>query len=175
MSKWRDRPHWEFDAVRLGEDAHGEWCAVVEGTPISRPGVTLTAAATQVVLSPRAGSDGGGWFMATFHDVGGPTWGHAGVPVAVYVDITTPPAWDGSTLRAVDLDLDVVRGESGRVWIDDEDEFAQHRTELGYPDEVVQEAMAACDRVHRAMLDRRPPYDGQAHLGWLDRARGLPR
>ena len=32
-----------------------------------------------------------------------------GGPVRVYVDITTPPVWDGSVLRAVDLDLDVDR------------------------------------------------------------------
>ncbi|WP_180935649.1 DUF402 domain-containing protein [Nocardioides ungokensis] len=36
-------------------------------------------------------------------------------------------------LRAVDLDLDVVRGRTGRVWIDDEDEFAEHRVRFGYP------------------------------------------
>ena len=53
----------------------------------------------------------------------------------VYVDITTPPVWDGTVLRAVDLDLDVVRGNTGRVWVDDEDEFADHRVRFGYPDE----------------------------------------
>ena len=48
-------------------------------------------------------------------------------PFDVYVDITTVPVWlDGPTraVTAVDLDLDVVRGWTGRVWVDDEDEFA---------------------------------------------------
>ena len=40
-------------------------------------------------------------------------------------------------LRAVDLDLDVVRGPTGRVWVDDEDEFAEHQVAFDYPDDVV--------------------------------------
>ena len=43
----------------------------------------------------------------------------------MYVDITTVPVWARRrTVTAVDLDLDVVRGWTGRVWVDDEDEFA---------------------------------------------------
>ena len=47
-------------------------------------------------------------------------------------------------MRAVDLDLDVVEGLDREVWVDDEDEFAEHRVELGYPREVVD--LAAGDR-----------------------------
>ena len=85
------------------------------------------------------------WWLATFHGPGG------NLGAATYVDITTPPVWDGTTVRAVDLDLDVLEGESGRVWIDDEDEFAQHRVTLGYPAPVVAAAMRSCDRVQAAM------------------------
>jgi protein associated with RNAse G/E len=98
--------------------------------------------------------------LATFHDVDG--------PVRVYVDITTPPVWDGSVLRAVDLDLDVVRGNTGRVWVDDEDEFADHRIRYRYPDDVVAAAMASCDRVHAAVAAGAAPYDGVA-ASWLAR------
>jgi protein associated with RNAse G/E len=86
----------------------------------------------------------------------------------VYVDITTPPAWDGAVLRAVDLDLDVVRGTTGRVWVDDEDEFADHRVRFHYPDDVVAAAMASCDLVHAAVASRAAPYDGTA-ARWLAR------
>jgi uncharacterized protein len=85
------------------------------------------------------------------------------------VDMTTPPVWEGSTLTAVDLDLDVVRGNSGRVWVDDEDEFADHRVRFGYPDEVARLAMDSCDRVRAAMLAGAAPYDGATHLPWLER------
>ena len=47
--------------------------------------------------------------------------------------MATPPYWDGDVLRSVDLDLDVIQGLSGRVWVDDEDEFADHRVRWGYP------------------------------------------
>ncbi|MGB0101971.1 MAG: DUF402 domain-containing protein, partial [Nocardioides sp.] len=120
MTKWGDQPHWEFDASYLGSDQHGDWLGIPAGTAMSRPGATYLAPTRQVGLVPPPGGSGPerGW-LATFHDVGG--------PVQVYVDITTPPSWDGSVLRAVDLDLDVVRGNAGRVWVDDEDEFADHR------------------------------------------------
>ena len=67
-------------------------------------------------------------------------------------------------LRAVDLDLDVVRGNTGRVWVDDEDEFADHRVRFGYPDEIAAAAMASCDRVHAAVVAGTAPYDGSAAL-----------
>jgi protein associated with RNAse G/E len=86
--------------------------------------------------------------------------------VTLYIDITTPPFWDGPVLRAVDLDLDVVRGVDGRVWIEDEDEFAEHRVELGYPDDVASAAEKSCARVHAAVLRAEAPYDG-SHEPWL--------
>jgi protein associated with RNAse G/E len=88
--------------------------------------------------------------------------------VQVYVDMTTPPAWDGPVLRAVDLDLDVVRGVTGRVWVDDEDEFARHRVEYGYPDEIARLAVTTCDLVQADVLAARAPYDGTAGA-WLAR------
>jgi protein associated with RNAse G/E len=115
----------------------------------------------QVGLSPAPGPDEDRGWLATFHAPGG--------QVKVYVDMTTPPAWDGHNLTAIDLDLDVVRGNSGRVWVDDEDEFAEHRVLFGYPDDVVRLAMDSCDRVRAAMMTGAAPYDGVTHLPWLER------
>ncbi len=162
MTKWGDRPHWEFDATYLGSDEHGDWLGIARSTVMTRPGMTYVAPTAQVGLVPAPGPDADRGWLATFHDVGG--------PVQVYVDITTPPVWDGAVLRAVDLDLDVVRGNTGRVWVDDEDEFADHRVRYGYPPEVVSAAAASCDRVHAAVAAGRAPYDGVA-AGWLDRLR----
>lgn len=164
MTKWGGRPHWEFDATLLGSDEHGDWLGIVRGTVMRRPGATYVAPTHQVGLVPGAGPEEARGWLATFHDVGG--------PVQVYVDITTPPVWAGATLRAVDLDLDVVRGNTGRVWVDDEDEFAEHRVRYGYPPDVVRAAAASCDQVHAAVADRRAPYDGVA-ARWLDRLREI--
>jgi len=158
MTKWGDRPHWEFAARYLGSDAHGDWLGIPAGTTMTRPGATYVAPTDQLGLVPAPGPDAARGWLATFHAVGG--------PVRVYVDVTTPPAWTGPVVSAVDLDLDVIRGNTGRVWVDDEDEFAEHRIRFGYPDELTAAATASCDRVHAAVAAAAPPYDG-AHEPWL--------
>ncbi|WP_122816467.1 DUF402 domain-containing protein [Nocardioides pantholopis] len=157
MTKWGDRPHWEFDGVLLGRDEHGEWLGFPAGTPQSRPGLDLVSEVDSVTLVPATGA-----CLPTFHA--------PGIWCLVYVDIATPAVWDGPVLRSVDLDLDVIRDADGRVWVDDEDEFAEHRDTLGYPAEVVSMAQQACAAVHRAVAAAEAPYDGTAQA-WLDRLR----
>jgi len=163
MTKWGDRPHWEFDATYLGSDEHGDWLGIPAGTTMTRPGVDYVAPTAQVGLVPGAGTDVERGWLATFHDVGG--------PVRLYVDMTTPPTWDGAIVRAVDLDLDVVQDPDGRVWVDDEDEFARHRTELGYPDDVVDLAAASRDRVRGLIVAGSAPFDGAARRWFAELAR----
>ena len=159
MTKWGRRPHWEFEGVFLGSDQHGDWVGLAAGTRMSRPGADYVAPVDQVMLVPGPGATRDRGWVATFHAAGG--------PVHTYVDMTTPPYWDGLALHAVDLDLDVVRGTAGRVWVDDEDEFARHRVELGYPDEIVELAVATAERVREAVLEEVAPFDGSA-VAWLN-------
>jgi hypothetical protein len=158
FEKWGRRPHWEYDAVRLGTDDHGTWLGLPTGTPVARPGAHFLTEQRQVVLVPRAAA-----FVATFYEPA------ADPPCAVYVDISTPPVDTGDTISAVDLDLDVIRGRTGRVWVDDEDEFAAHQTLYGYSDHVVDLALRSCAEVRDAVEARVAPYDdGTAH-GWINR------
>ena len=60
FEKWGRRPHWEYDAVRLGSDDHGTWLGLPTGTPIARPGARFVTEQRQVVLVPR-----GAGFVAT--------------------------------------------------------------------------------------------------------------
>lgn len=158
VSKWGGRPHWEYDAIRLGNDLHGTWLGIPFGTLMSRPGATFRTDQGSVMLVPPASP-----FVATFYDEGGSS------VCAIYVDVTTPPTWDGSTLRMVDLDLDVVKGWTGRVWIDDEDEFADHRTRFGYPTEIVSMALDSCDDVLKSVESRAAPYDAKVSRRWLSK------
>ena len=158
FEKWGRRPHWEYDAVRLGSDAHGTWLGLPTGTPISRPGANLVTGQRQVVLVPREAA-----FVATFFDRA------ADSPFAVYVDISTRPVDDGETVSAVDLDLDVIRGWTGRVWVDDEDEFAAHQNLYAYPDDIVELALRSCAQVRAAVEARRAPYDADTAHGWISR------
>ena len=148
MTKWGARPHWEMDAVYLGTDEHGDWIGFPLGTFMSRPGFEFVTTNHQVGLVPAAG------WLATFHGPGG--------VVNTYVDMTTIPVWDGSVVRTVDLDLDVIERLDGTVFVDDEDEFEEHQVLYGYPPEIVALAAATRDTVLAAVSDRLPPFDGAA-------------
>ncbi len=154
MTKWGDRPHWEFEATYLGADEHGDWIGIPVGTPMARPGAAFVTEAAQVGLVPV----GVGW-VATFH---APGW-----HVTTYVDMTSVPWWDGTTCRAVDLDLDVVRTTEGEVFVDDEDEFAEHRIAHDYPAEVVTLAEEACAWVLAQVSQGRAPFDAASPGRWL--------
>ena len=159
FTKWGGRPHWEYDAVVLGRDGHGLWLGLPTGSEVARPGAHLVTREDQVVLVPEAG------YVATFYADGGPA------PCEVYVDITTRPVHDGPAVRAVDLDLDVLRGRSGRVWVDDEDEFAEPRLRFGYPDAVVADAVAGCEQVRLRVEAAAPPFDRATAQSWLSALR----
>ncbi|MCW2735581.1 DUF402 domain-containing protein [Nocardioides sp.] len=171
MTKWGDRPHWEFEGIHLGSDEHGEWLGFPQGTHNHRPGYEFSSEVDAVTLVPA-----GGWYAATFHA--------PGIWCDLYIDITTPGEWDGDVLRAVDLDLDVIRmspeppassrsapqnlsAGPGETFVDDEDEFAEHQVAYGYPADVVAAAQASCDEVLEAVRAGVAPYDGTARR-WLE-------
>jgi hypothetical protein len=162
-TKWGDRPHWAYDNVLLGVDDHGTWTGGAAGTHLSRPGFSFHAQTTSVMCF--AHSTG---YAATF-------WSDFGVSsaAAVYVDITTVPVWsavgpDTLEVTMVDLDLDVIRLFDSTLFVDDEDEFAEHQVSFGYPSEVVAAAEADCQAVHRALECQQEPF-GSVGRRWLDR------
>ena len=174
MTKWGDRPHWQFVGSYLGSDEHGDWLGFPARTHNARPGFEFHSEVDSVTLVPREG-----WFLATFH--------RPGIWCDLYIDISSPAVWDGSVLRAVDLDLDVIRmsaeqpansplapqnlrAAAGEVFVDDEDEFADHQVAFGYPADVVRSARESCDQVLAAVVAGEAPYDG-SHLRWLDALR----
>jgi hypothetical protein len=67
----------------------------------------------------------------------------------------------------VDLDLDVIRYRNGKVLLDDEDEFAEHQVTLGYPEDVIEKALATAKWLMDAVEQRREPF-GAAGRPWLD-------
>jgi len=161
LTKWGDRPHWEFDGVYLGADEHGDWIGFPAGTLMSRPGMEVRPPNDQVGVVPA----GAPW-LGTFHSPGG--------SVRTYVDMTTVPRWDGSVVRAVDLDLDVIETLTGEVIVDDEDEFAEHQVLFGYPPEVIALAEESRDAVLAAVTAREAPFDGSAQR-WIAELQGLVR
>jgi uncharacterized protein len=160
--KYDGRRHWEMWAVPLGEDEHGHWLGSPAGQVVSRPDLSVDLPFPWALLVPR---DQG--FVAAFNRTDEP--GRA----AVYVDMTTVPVWDTPQLvTAVDLDLDVVRTVEGRTYVDDEDEFAEHRVAFGYPTQVVDLAEGACRWVHERLAAGAEPF-GDVGRRWTDAAAAL--
>lgn len=163
FTKWGPSPHWEWDGRFLGSDEHGLWWFAPSGTFCSRPGVAFTEEVPWVSMTPHAGG-----FAASFYP--------SPKPVAVYVDMTTPPTWTRTaqgewTVAMVDLDLDVVLARDGRLYVDDEDEFAEHRVRLGYPPAVVALAERTAREVLAAIEAGREPF-GSVGLAWLRQVTG---
>ncbi|GAA0897576.1 MULTISPECIES: DUF402 domain-containing protein [Streptomyces violaceusniger group] len=122
-----------WTAARLGEDEHGVWLGTVQGVPVRSATGGWTSRFGYVMLVPR-----GAWWTATFCADPGPE---------MYCDVCTAPEWepDGTVLRMVDLDLDVVRPRGGEARIEDEDEFVGHRVSYGYPQSVINKARQTCE------------------------------
>lgn len=149
--------HWRHDLVHLGEDEHGVWLGGARGTVVQRghePPRELRRNMVQLIPP-------GLWWAAIFNDPTTPD-------MEVYVDVTTVPVWVGADqVEMVDLDLDVVRRRDGTVYIDDEDEFEEHRASLGYPPAMADMARTVAARLAIALERRDPPFD-QAATRWLE-------
>jgi hypothetical protein len=149
--KWGGGDHWAADVLWLGEDEHGRWAGWPSGTRWTRPGMEFISHGLQVGLFPR---DRG--FAATFYEQ------VADYTFRLYVDVATRPILTATptatVLTAVDLDLDVIERFDGGVFVDDEDEFAEHQVVFGYPAHVVAAAEAERDRLLREVSE------GAAHF-----------
>ncbi|WP_214412984.1 DUF402 domain-containing protein [Sphaerisporangium fuscum] len=146
--------HWHHSAKVLGEDEHGVWTGSPAGTSGRRGSEPpIVWSNPFVMLFPRDA-----WWTAVFN----------GLPskAAIYCDITTVPQWRDGHVTMVDLDLDVLRMRDGRVLLDDEDEFAEHRVRYSYPAEVVTEAERSAAWLMEAVAGHRQPFSG-AHERWL--------
>lgn len=154
--KWDGSPHWEHDLLYLGADAWGDWFGQPAGWRSHRPGRDMTAETANVILLP---ADSTHW-VATMNAPPHPT--------SVYIDI----AWDaharGPLPTAIDMDLDVLRCVDERgTFIDDEDEWAEHRERFGYPAEVVDLLEHVTAELERTVRAERAPFDAATRDRWL--------
>jgi uncharacterized protein len=159
--KYPDILHWGFEGWLLGEDEHGSWLWVPEGSKrwkgheAKRP-PTVDA----VMCAPHDG-----WWHLHYN-------GDA-TDLTHFVDITTVPVWvSEDRYEMVDLDLDVIAHPDGRIEIDDEDEFEVHQVRYGYTEEMIGMALSETDRIVRALRARQEPFFDVAEA-WLARARSL--
>jgi protein associated with RNAse G/E len=142
--KYDQRLHWHQWMRYLGEDQYGVWLGAPPNSVSQRgsePEVLHTQAHVQ--LFPRDK-----WFTAIFNDEPRST--------EIYCDITTPVTFGESEFAMIDLDLDVVKRRDGSIYVDDEDEFAEHQVRFGYPPDVIAEAQSTCDWLVQAVATDEP-------------------
>lgn len=92
----------------------------------------------------------------------------------LYVDIVSGTTRTETSVTMVDLDLDVIRRRDGSVELLDEDEFALHQVQLGYPAHLIHHAEQMADHVLSAVRTNIEPFAGHAALQWMARRTDSP-
>ena len=78
-----------------------------------------------------------------------------------YCNVNTPAEFDGRLLRYVDLDIDVLVAPDFSLRVLDEDEFAAHAEQYGYPEELKANARRALGELITLVEQRRFPFNKQ--------------
>ena len=153
----------------------GTWFGQRVGSTSTRPG------ASEVVRGDNVWNvvPGRGWTVRFFHAVEGGGWRVTASEVGtlgLYADIGTAIEVDAAAreITGIDLDLDVIK-IGDRLVLDDEDEFAEHRLTMGYPDDVASRAEQDAEAVLSLVREGLPPFDGRAseRLARFAASRGL--
>ncbi|MET0735437.1 MAG: hypothetical protein ABWY55_07320 [Microbacterium sp.] len=160
--KWDGGAHWVHECVYLGSDEWGDWFGQPTGWRSSRPGADFTTSGPNVTLLPPSGD-----YALTVNEV----------PPAryrIYIDLAWDAKWDGGEPTGIDMDLDVVHAVDGRgLWIDDRDEWDEHRVRYGYPLDIVDRLEALAVDLERRVAAAEPPFDQVTADAWLARLAAL--
>jgi len=164
--KWDDGVHWVHDCVYLGHDSWGEWFGQPAGWRSIRPGRNVVTAGPNVTLMPPSGE-----YAMTVNAAPSRT--------RIYIDLGWDIGWSQSApgvAEGIDMDLDVVRALDERgIWIDDRDEWDEHRVHYGYPRDVVERLETLAVDLERRVRAAEAPFNDATADAWLERlaARGL--
>lgn len=155
--KWNGSSHWRHDCVYLGSDRWGDWFGQDAGWRSHRPGRDLLAETPNVTLMPPSGE-----YALTLNQ------SHPR-HVRVYIDLAWDVRWgESGEPEGVDMDLDVVRADDGRgIWIDDRDEWDEHRVAYGYPLDIVERLEALAVDLEARVRAEEAPFDDTTADGWF--------
>lgn len=159
--KWDGSPHWMHECVYLGSDQWGDWFGQPAGWRSHRPGRDFLVEAPNVTLVPASGEHTD-------------TFNAAPATYRVYIDLAWDVRWEGQEPVGVDMDLDVVDARDGRgIWIDDRDEWDEHRVAYGYPLDLVERLEALAIELEKRVIAHEPPYDDATAQRWQERLAAL--
>lgn len=158
--KWDGSPHWVHECVYLGSDRWGDWFGQLPGWDSSRPGRTFLPQHPNVTLVP----PGGDWVF---------TRNAAPHRTRTYIDLSWDVRWRDGEPAGFDMDLDVVDREGAGVYIDDRDEWEEHRVAYGYPHEVVERLEMLAIDLERRVVAGEAPFDDATPAAWFGRLDAL--
>ena len=158
--KWDGSPHWVHECVYLGSDRWGDWFGQLPGWDSSRPGRVFRPEHPNITLLPPSGDY---------------TYTHNAAPhhTRIYIDIAWDVRWQNGEPTGVDMDLDVVERTDRGVYIDDEDEWDEHRALYGYPLDVVARLETLATDLEQRVLAHEAPFDAATADEWLLRLAAL--
>jgi len=160
--KWDGSRHWEHECVYLGEDQWGHWLGQRVGWRSFRPGRDMLLTSASVALMPAGRTD----YVLTVNAPPQRT--------RIYIDVAWDVRWIDGEPTAIDMDLDVVRRVDGTVFIDDEDEWAEHRVKYAYPDDVAAALEGTAADLKERVAAHEAPFDDAVPDYWLGVLESLP-
>lgn len=177
--KWDDAPHWRHECVYLGADEWGDWVGQPLGWRSTRPAKEFIAEGPNVTLVPAVDHAGQRRKVTML-----PAAGDYALTVTrdhprdlrVYIDLGWDIRWtdDPLLVTGIDMDLDVVRRTNAQgTYVDDRDEWDEHRALYGYPADVVTHLEALALDLERDVRAQSAPFDDAVPDSWLDRLAAL--
>lgn len=160
--KWDGSRHWTIEGYYLGSDEWGDWFGQPPGLHSYRADRDILADGLSVTLLPVSGD-----FALTVNQAPPATY-------RIYIDLAWDVGWRDGVPGGIDMDLDVVWAIDGRgLWIDDRDEWEEHRVLYGYPREIVVRLEALALDLERRVAAREAPFDDATAQRWMDRLAAL--
>ncbi|MDA1002071.1 MAG: GNAT family N-acetyltransferase [Chloroflexi bacterium] len=155
-TKYDGSPHYDYEARFVDHDRSLLRLYVPVGTTMtSYRGVFPTRVAFTALFF----TDGDRWYNCYHNHWTGPR-----ASIESYANVSLPAAFDGETVRWVDLDLDVLVRRTGGASIVDHDEFLEHRERFAYPDALARRAADTAAELLALARERRAPFDRESHL-----------
>lgn len=160
--KWDGSPHWRHDCYYLGSDRWGDWFGQPAGSHSSRPGRDVVIEHADITLLPPSGD-----YALTMNAPPNRT--------RIYIDIAWDLRWsENGEPSGIDMDLDVVDHAVRGIYIDDRDEWDEHRVRYGYPLHIVERLEALAVDLEARVTAHEAPFDAATAEHWFAVLARLP-
>ncbi|MGE6258515.1 DUF402 domain-containing protein [Heyndrickxia sporothermodurans] len=85
--------------------------------------------------------------------------------VSYYCNIALPPVFIKNRIQFIDLDLDIVKGQSEEEWnVVDEEEFEINRIKYNYSSEMIEGAVNALKRLKEKIKMKEFPFNDEVYV-----------